>query len=54
MRNVQGLLEELLDVASSPADEAIGTPGQDPRMGGLGNYLRDWTYARNPLPLHPK
>ena len=51
MGEQQGLLE-FLDVISSPGDDAIGALEWHPRIGSVGNCLRDWTRVRSPLLLH--
>ena len=52
MGEQQRLLEQTLNLVSTPAADALGTPGMVPQDGRCaGNCVRDWTLARSPLLL---
>ena len=50
MNEQHDALEELLSVASAPSDDATGTTGMAPVMGGVGIRVWDWTSSILPCP----
>ena len=54
MGEQQGLLEELLDVVLSPADDAIGTPGIAPKDGRCGKLSVGFDSCQESSPSPPQ